>query len=183
MLLVASYPEVFRNDTVRVLENPNAMPRAWIAHDVRTAPPELIPDMIKADGFDPRQTVIVNTGSDPIPAVQPVHTASESVQIVSYEPDRIELKVHADADGALVLSETYEKGWHARVDGRKAPVDEAYGVIRAVPVSAGDHTVVLTYDPWSLRYGFYLSLFGAALSLAVIGAFAVRRLRAGGVEV
>jgi hypothetical protein len=183
MLLVASYPEVFRNDTVRVLENPNAMPRVWIAHDVRTAPPELIPDMIKADGFDPRQTVIVNTGSDPIPAVQPVHTASESVQIVSYEPDRIELKVHADADGALVLSETYEKGWHARVDGRKAPVDEAYGVIRAVPVSAGDHTVVLTYDPWSLRYGFYLSLFGAALSLAVIGAFAVRRLRAGGVEV
>jgi uncharacterized membrane protein YfhO len=139
--------------------------------------------MIKADGFDPRQTVIVNTGSDPIPAVQPVHTASESVQIVSYEPDRIELKVHADADGALVLSETYEKGWHARVDGRKAPVDEAYGVIRAVPVSAGDHTVVLTYDPWSLRYGFYLSLFGAALSLAVIGAFAVRRLRADGVEV
>ena len=32
MLLIASYPEVFRNDTVRVLENPNAMPRAWIAH-------------------------------------------------------------------------------------------------------------------------------------------------------
>jgi uncharacterized membrane protein YfhO len=139
--------------------------------------------MIKADGFDPRQTVIVNVGSDPIAAVQPANPSAESVQIVAYEPDRIELKVHADADGALVLSETYEEGWHAHVDGRKTPVDEAYGVIRAIPVTAGDHTVVLTYDPWSLRYGFYLSLFGAALSLAVIGAFAVRRLRAGGVEV
>jgi len=93
------------------------------------------------------------------------------------------LKVHADADGVLVLSETYEEGWHAHVDGDKAPVDEAYGVVRAVPITAGDHTVVLTYDPWSLRYGFYLSLLGAALSLAVIGAFAVRRMRGGALEV
>ena len=108
---------------------------------------------------------------------------AESVQIVSYEPDRVVLKVHAEADGVLVLSETYEEGWHAHVDGDKAPVDEAYGVVRAVPITAGDHTVVLTYDPWSLRYGFYLSLLGAALSLAVIGAFAVSRMRGGALEV
>jgi uncharacterized membrane protein YfhO len=77
----------------------------------------------------------------------------------------------------LVLSETFEQGWHAKVDGEAVQVEEAYGVIRAVPVSAGTHTVLLTYDPWSLRYGFYLSMAGAALSLVVVAAYVVGRSR------
>jgi ascorbate-specific PTS system EIIC-type component UlaA len=56
-------------------------------------------------------------------------------------------------------------------------------VIRSIPVAAGDQTIVLTYDPWSLRYGFYLSLVGAALSLAVVGAFVMSRLRGNALEV
>ncbi|HYP62126.1 MAG TPA: YfhO family protein [Thermomicrobiales bacterium] len=183
MLLLASYPEVFRNDTVRILENPHAMPRAWIAHRVVQAQPELAAGMIATPGFDPAETVILSPAAGTVVTAKPANPQAESVQIVAYEPDRVVLKVHADADGVLVLSESYEEGWHAHVDGDKAPVDEAYGVVRAVPITAGDHTVVLTYDPWSLRYGFYLSLLGAALSLAVIGAFAVRRMRGGALEV
>jgi hypothetical protein len=159
------------------------MPRAWIAHNVVQAQPELAAAMIEAPGFDPAETVILSPVAGQVAATQPAHPQAESVQIVAYEPDRVVLKVHAETDGVLVLSETYEEGWHAHVDGDKAPVDEAYGVVRAVPVTAGDHTVVLTYDPWSLRYGFYVSLLGAALSLAVIGAFAVRRMRGGALEV
>lgn len=177
VLLVASYPEVFRNDTVRVLENPNAMPRAWMVHDVVSAQAEQIPELLKADGFDPRRTVILNSGAGDIVAEQPADPAKESVEIVSYEEDRVVLNVHAEAAGVVVLSETYDRGWHARVDGDKTPVNQAYGVIRSIPVTAGDHTIVLTYDPWSLRYGFYLSLLGAALSLAVVGTFVVNRLR------
>ena len=139
--------------------------------------------MIATPGFDPAETVILSPAAGTVVTAKPANPQAESVQIVAYEPDRVVLKVHADADGVLVLSESYEEGWHAHVDGDKAPVDEAYGVVRAVPITAGDHTVVLTYDPWSLRYGFYLSLLGAALSLAVIGAFAVRRMRGGALEV
>ncbi len=54
-----------------------------------------------------------------------------------------------------------------------------YGVARAIAIPAGEHTVTLTYDPWSLRIGFYLSLIGAAISLVVIGAFVFDRVRNG----
>jgi hypothetical protein len=177
MLLVASYSEVFRNDSVRVLENPNAMPRVWMVHDVVSAQSDQIPDLLETEGFDPGATVILEPGAGEIPTEQPADPSKESVEIVAYEEDRVVLKVHAEAAGVVVLSETYDKGWHAHVDGDKAPVNQAYGVIRSIPVDAGDHTIVLTYDPWSLRYGFYLSLLGAALSLAVVGAFVVSRLR------
>jgi hypothetical protein len=175
MLLIASYPEVFRNDSVRVLENPNAMPRVWMVHDIVRAQPEFIPGLIDAESFDPATTVILDAAARDVVTEQPANPASETVEITSYEADQVVLKVHADAAGVVVLSETYEKGWHAHVDGDSVPVNQAYGVIRAIPVSAGDHTIVLTYDPWSLRYGFYLSLVGAALSLAVIGAFLLKR--------
>jgi hypothetical protein len=183
VLLIASYPEVFRNDSVRVLENPNAMPRVWMVHDVVQVQPEMIPQMIEAEGFDPGRTVILDTSAKNVAVEQPADPAKESVEIVSYEDDRVTLKVHAEAAGMVVLSETYDKGWHAHVDGDNVPVDQAYGVIRSIPVTAGDHTIVLTYDPWSLRYGFYLSLTGAALSLAVIGAFVVKRMRGNAMEV
>ena len=76
-----------------------------------------------------------------------------------------------------MLSETFDNGWHARIDGKKVAIEQAYGVIRAIPVAAGDHSITLTYDPWSLRYGFYLSLVGAAISLTVVAAYILGRLR------
>jgi hypothetical protein len=176
MLLIATYPEVFRNDSVRILENVNAMPRAWLAHNVRYAPAEQIPDILQSESFDPASTVVLE--GDPAGSVAGVSpSVPESVEIVRYEDDTLVLEVTAAADGMLVLSETFEQGWHAKVDGEAVQVEEAYGVIRAVPVTAGTHTVLLTYDPWSLRYGFYLSLAGAALSLVVVAAYVVRRSR------
>lgn len=176
MLLIASYPEVFRNDSVRILENRDAMPRAWLAHDIRYADPAQIPAIVSADGFDPASTVVL--GGEPADSVErPAPAGPESVEIVRYEDDTVVLEVTAAADGMLVLSETFERGWHATVDGERVPVEQAYGVVRAVPVTAGTHTVELTYDPWSLRYGLYVSLAGAALSIAVIVTFIVRRQR------
>lgn len=175
MLLIASYPEVFRNDLVRILENPNAMPRAWLVHNVQYAPASLMPDIISAEGFDPASSALLE--GDPSSSVErQAPNMPETVDIMRYENDTIVLNVTAAVDGMLVLSETFERGWNAEVDGNAVTVEEAYGVIRAVPVTAGTHTIVLTYDPWPLRYGLYLSLLGAVLSMAVIGTFVARRV-------
>jgi hypothetical protein len=175
LTLLALYPEVFRNETVRVLENPDALPRTWLVHEAVIMPEQEIAAYIAEPGFDPAKTVVLGSESGPLAMAVPENPAAESVEIVSYSEDTVVLSVTATADGAVVLSETYDKGWHATVDGVAVPVEEAYGVIRAVPVSAGTHEIVLTYDPWSLRYGFYLSLAAAVLSLGVIGWFAVRK--------
>ncbi len=179
LTLLATYPEVFRNDEVRVLENTDAMPRAWVVHDVVQADPDATAAMLESADFDPATTVILAQGSEPVATSPLPEGATDTATITNYEDDTINLTVNTASDGMLVLSETFEQGWHATVDGEKVPVVEAYGVARAIAIPAGEHTVTLTYDPWSLRIGFYLSLIGAAISLVVIGAFVFDRVRNG----
>ena len=120
MLLIASYPEVFRNDTVRVLENPNAMPRAWITHRVVQAQPELAAAMIEGPAFDPAETVILSPSAGTVAATQPMNPGAESVQIVEYEriPDNVESWSVAGAP-ELVIGSVESEGPDAfgRIDG------------------------------------------------------------------
>jgi uncharacterized membrane protein YfhO len=71
-----------------------------------------------------------------------------------------------------VLSEAYYPAWKAYVDGRPVPLYVADHVLRAVPVPAGEHTVELRYESWSLRVGMAVSLISylALIALALAGA-------------
>jgi len=177
--LLATYPEVFRNETIRVLENPRTVERAWLVHDVREVTAAAIPGLLRTEEVDPRTTLLVTAGGDDFAdegtTAGPV--GGDAVEILSYEPDRIRLRVTSASPGALVLSETYDTGWHATVDGDEATVHEAYGVIRAVPVGAGESIVELRYDPRSLRLGFFISIAAAVAAVATVVVALSRRRR------
>jgi hypothetical protein len=79
------------------------------------------------------------------------------------------LAVHAVTRSLLVLSHDWERGWHATIDGRSAPVFRTNGLTLGVVVPTGHHTVRLAFTPPGLRAG---ALFAA---LALVG------LAAGGV--
>ncbi len=59
--------------------------------------------------------------------------------------------------------EQYAPGWRARVDGVDAPLVRANVLMRAVPVGAGTHEIVLEYSQPGLRTGGLLSLLSVFL--------------------
>ena len=61
-------------------------------------------------------------------------------------------------------SERFDDGWEAEVDGADAPVLRADGLLRAVPVGAGQHTVKLSFQPWEYVWGFRISLSAVTLT-------------------
>jgi hypothetical protein len=75
--------------------------------------------------------------------------------------------VEADRAALLVLSHTWEEGWHATVDGRDAPVLRTDGLVLGIPVPAGHHVVRLHYRPPGLRRGAALSVLSL---VALVGA-------------
>ncbi len=85
--------------------------------------------------------------------------------------------VDVDADQLVFWSVAYSDGWTATVDGEPAQVLRADLGFMAVPVSAGEHTVVLRYQtPW-LAEGTCVTLVGLAGTALVL---VVRRRRGRG---
>ncbi|MBA2715128.1 MAG: YfhO family protein [Rubrobacteraceae bacterium] len=111
----------------------------------------------------------------------PKDASADRAVVETYKADRIGLRTSTGAPGLLMLSETFYPAWKAYVDGRPVPLYVADHVLRAVPVPAGEHTVELRYESWSLRIGLAVSLTSYLLLIALTVA-RVRRRRKGAYE-
>jgi uncharacterized membrane protein YfhO len=58
----------------------------------------------------------------------------------------------------LLLRESYDNQWQARVDGVIAPLTASPEHFRLVNVPAGKHTVEFRYRPWSFTVGLTITL-------------------------
>jgi hypothetical protein len=155
----------------RIYANDRALPRAFVVHR------QTVVDggasalaAVSAAGFDGRSSVVTE---DRLPglAVGGVAPppAGERASIVGDAGDRIVLDAVARRPGMLVLTDTFDSGWEASVDGRSAPIHRVDYMLRGVPIGAGKHRVELRYRPTSYTVGLALSgLTAVALAGAVI---------------
>lgn len=79
-------------------------------------------------------------------------------------------EVCANGD-VLMLTVPYERGWRVTVDGEATELSPALGVLSAVELPAGEHSVELEYDPPGLCLGIALT----AVSLLVLTLYIMRR--------
>ncbi|MFN8592549.1 MAG: YfhO family protein [Thermomicrobiales bacterium] len=173
--LTAQAREVFRGPLAAVYERTTTPRHAWIVHDIRpVARGEALP-LLTSGAVDPFRTALVE-GAPPVSEAPPAG-ADELALVTDYAPDRIEIEANAATPGLLVVSEVYESGWRASVDGVDVPILPTDHALRGVPLPAGTHTVVLHYDPWPLRLGLIASTITAIMMLVAFAAvaFSLRR--------
>ena len=72
--------------------------------------------------------------------------------------------VRTNRKATVVLSASYDPGWHATVDGHPAPTVMVAPALVGVVVGPGVHTVTFSYA----GYGSYVPLFVLALAVLVI---------------
>ena len=87
-----------------------------------------------------------------------ISNTSDSVDIVYFEENKIKLRSQSDYDGILVLTDVFYPGWSATVDGNSTEIFKANGLVRAVFVPAGDHSIEFEYLPDSFNLGIMISL-------------------------
>ncbi len=141
-----------------VLENPNALPRAWVPRRVEIAsePADRLRRLLDP-AFEPREVAYAESGP---PLVGPVRGKVLSVRD---EPERVELAVEMQTEGMVVLSDSWNSGWNAYVGGELRPVRRVNHALRGVVVPAGSWRVEFRYEPASFRLGallFLLALVG-----------------------
>ncbi|HET6568172.1 MAG TPA: YfhO family protein [Rhodothermales bacterium] len=163
---------VFRNPQgYVVLENPDALPRAFFVGqtEVVSSPEETL-NRIESGSFDLARTALLPAPID-FETTPLDSTGSTSVELQQYTPDEITWRAQTDAPRLMVASEIYyPAGWKAFVDGNPVPIYRADYLLRAVPVPAGEHTVVMRFEPRSVTTSFWLSLLS---TIAVYGGIVV----------
>ena len=103
-----------------------------------------------------------------------------TVELTGYEANRLTYKVKSQKGGVVVLSEIYYPGWTCTIDGEPTSIARANYVLRAVKVPAGEHEMVMTFDPQTVHVTetiAYAALALLALLLVGLLAFSLYKRR------
>ena len=165
IILAGDYPPVV---------NPNAFGTAWFVDEVVPAasPDEEIAFL---GSVDLRHQAVIGKDMSAVTAV-PADT-TDSIVMTSYAPNELRYHYSASADRLAVFSEIYyPNGWKAQVDGAPVDVLRADWTLRAAQLPAGEHDLVMRFDPDSYRIGANVSRASSItliilLILSVVGLF------------
>lgn len=80
------------------------------------------------------------------------------IRIDSYQPAAVKIYLEAPKDAFLFMSESYDSGWQATVDGVRVDLYRVNTVFRGLKVPEGAHTILMTYRPPSLMLGLWITV-------------------------
>jgi hypothetical protein len=170
---IATLPSPFAAP-IRVFRVPGAWPRSYVVPGTRIADGVETYRVLADPSFDPaREVVLPSGGEGPSGGGLAAGGPAGLSRIVELRHDRVRLEAELQQPGHLVLADTYDPGWKATVDGRRADVRRANGAFRAVRLDAGRHVVEMAYRPASVVAGALVSVVAALLGGAVVAARAV----------
>jgi len=161
---------------LHLLRNPGALPRCYVVPRAEPLTKLTAPVHVLLNRVDPR--AVVYLGRDPLPPGD--RQAFTPAEWHSDNPDRVVVRVETQAPGLLVVTNTWMPGWKARVDGRSEPVLRGDFWQQTVPIrTAGQHELVLSYDPPRRREGVAASCAAAVLWVGLAGVLGWRARRSG----
>ena len=131
---------------------------------------EAIPYML-SDSFDPELEVVLN---EPAPIDLIGRPVTGEVSWIERTPNRMSLEVSTEDPALLVIADNWFPAWRAEIDGTPVDILRAYHSLRAIPVSPGEHQVVLTYRSELLARSLWISII---LFFGIAGAAAFDFLR------
>jgi len=166
------YSTVFQLSNINIIENPDVYPRTFLVNQfVSVESDDAQNFLLNNPDFDLRHNVVLEEqlSSEQINQLKSSSLQNSNAEIISYEEDKITINVNSDAASLLILTDTYYTGWKAYVDGVETEIYRADGLVRAVFVPTGNHTVEFSYLPDSFVNGVIISLVtgGVLLSLFV----------------
>lgn len=146
-------------------KNYEAFGNAWIASDIKwvSTPNEEIDAIADTDVHN---VAIVNEEFRNV--VGDFHAAPSegTIQLVDYKPNQLKYSFDSSKDELVVFSEIWtSKGWTMWIDGVESPLFRADYILRSAIIPAGQHEIVMRYEPRIWRVGNTIQLITSLLIL------------------
>jgi len=153
-------------------ENSNCLPRAFVPRHVKqVTDPKLRLQLLGQPDFDPEDMAYVES---PIPNFD--QPAQGTATITHEFPSHVTVEFNMQTPGMIVLSDLWDSGWQARINGVETPVLRANHAFRGVVVPAGKGVLQFDYHPSSFYHGLWIALVSAVV-LTIWGALSWRLAR------
>ncbi len=163
------YPEEeriarYHDDAYTVIELKNAYPRVFLASSYRIETDEQGSiNTLFSKTTNRRETLILEEK----PLVEP-KIGSGSAEITAYSGNTVQIQTSSSVPKLLLLSDAYDAGWSADIDGKPTKVLRADYAFRAVAVPEGIHTVTFSYRPVVFSYGVIASVVSLLCSISFV---------------
>jgi hypothetical protein len=171
-----------RREGAMLVRLPSPLPHLQLVQQVEVERDrDAILAALARDDFDPRRTVVLEERPDPAPAPGPVQGRA---RVVDESSDTLTIEAEVDRPSILLVTDGYDPGWRARA--LPGSVQHAYRllaanyVLRAIPLAAGTHRLVLEYRPGAFIVGRWISSIALIGWLAAAGWWVATRPRVRG---
>jgi len=163
-------------DSYAVFEQQGAMPPAFLVHCWMWVPQGTAIDHLA--GMETAELSTTAVLELPPGQARPSDRSAQcdpgtEATVETYEPERVVLSADPERDAVLVLTDTWDPGWRATVDGQPATVLRADHALRGIRLGPGKHRIEFSFEPSWLLPGAIVSIS----SLAVMGLWAATPTR------
>lgn len=154
----------------QVQRNPGALGNAWFVQNAQMVP-SANAEFDALRGFQPATTAIVHQEFDSkLPKKN--FSGSGEIKLTAYAPDRLTYQSSSDSDQLAIFSEMWygpDKGWIVTIDGQPAELIRANYALRALLLPAGEHEIVMSFEPATFYRGEKISYLASGLIIALVG--------------
>lgn len=159
------FTKVFEDGSVRVLENNNVLPRAFMVFDWETKNDNKIFDSLLEEYFPLGRKIILE---EDLTNHSVSSSGSFETNYIYYGDQESLLHVSTTNPGMLFVSDTFYPDWKASLDGKETKIYRANYNFRAVSIPEGVHEVKFSYYPESFYNGMKITLFSLFTIAAII---------------
>src|SRR5690606_3815657 len=153
-----------------VQKNNEAFGNAWLVSNVKWAQ-SANDEILTLKDVDLKSTVVLNSSAQSEIKNAFVPDANSTIQLQSYQPNKLIYRVNIASPKIAVFSEIYyPHGWTVKVDGKERKLLKADYFLRAVQLEKGDREIVMEFNPQSVKTGNTVTLaFNIIFILLVLG--------------
>lgn len=154
-----------KDNSKMVSKNYEAFGNAWIVSDIKwVATPNEEIDAIA--NTDVQTVAIVNNEFKNLIGDFKASPAEGAIQLVDYQPNQLKYIFDSSKDELVVFSEIWTKnGWTMWIDDVESPLFRADYILRSAIIPAGQHDIVMRYEPSIWRVGNTIQLITSLLLL------------------
>jgi uncharacterized membrane protein YfhO len=159
------YKLVWQKGEWQIYQNKNSLPRFFMTSNIKIEKdPQKTVDYLLRNPTS--KTIVLNINEKEFQGLKKNNEGIAKLNF--YAANAVGISTISTESAMLFLSDSYDQGWSAKIDGNYAKIFKADYAFRAIFVPKGKHDIVFSYYPKSYDLGLKVSAVSLVLGVLII---------------